>query len=42
LAVLPLSALLSLEIGASSRAQQAEMTFFVTSVGSGKGADFDG
>jgi transposase len=29
LAVLPLSALLSLEIDASSRAQQAEMTFFV-------------
>jgi len=35
-------ALLSLEIDASSRAQQVEMTFFVISVGSGKGADFGG
>jgi hypothetical protein len=35
-------ALLSLETDASSRAQQVEITFFVISVGSGKGADFGG
>ena len=40
--VLALSALLPLGLGASSQAQQTNMSFFVTSVGSGKGADLSG
>jgi len=35
-------ALLSLVLAGGARAQQSEMTFFVTSVGSGKGADLGG
>jgi hypothetical protein len=35
-------ALLALGTAGSLQAQQADMTFFVTSVGSGKGADFGG
>ena len=35
-------ALLTLGLGSGALAQQAKMTFFVTSVGSGKGADFGG
>jgi hypothetical protein len=35
-------ALLSLDLGASALAQQADMSFFITSVGSGKGADLGG
>ncbi len=35
-------ALLSLDMGASAQAQQSGMTFFITSVGSGKGADLGG
>ena len=42
LSVLALSALLPLGLGASSQAQQTNMSFFVTSVGSGKGADLSG
>jgi hypothetical protein len=37
LSVLALSALLPPGLGASSQAQQTNMSFFVTSVGSGKG-----
>jgi len=41
--VLASAALLALSLGASSQAQQASnMTFFVTSVGSGKGGDLGG
>ncbi len=36
------SSLLTLGIGGAALAQQTGMTFFVTSVGSGKGADFGG
>ncbi len=36
------AALLSLGFAAGAQAQQSKMTFFVTSVGSGKGADFGG
>ena len=35
-------ALLSLGVAASAQAQQSDMTFFITSAGSGKGADFGG
>src|SRR5205809_7337947 len=35
-------ALLILGCGGVAQAQQSTMTFFVTSTGSGKGADFDG
>ena len=42
LSVLALSVLLPLGLGASSQAQQTNMSFFVTSVGSGKGADLSG
>ena len=34
--------LLSCGFGASAHAQQANMTFFITSAGSGKGADLGG
>ena len=34
--------LMSCGFGASANAQQANMTFFITSVGSGKGADLGG
>ena len=37
-----LSALLALGVNAGASAQQANMTFFVTSAGPGKGADLDG
>lgn len=37
-----LAALFGLGLGAGAQAQQSSMTFFVTSVGSGKGADFGG
>src|SRR5438445_4103350 len=41
--VLASAAMLALSLGASSQAQQASnMTFFVTSVGSGKGGDLGG
>src|SRR5574340_179554 len=36
------AALLSLGFAAAAQAQQSKMTFFVASVGSGKGADFGG
>jgi hypothetical protein len=36
------SALLSLGFGAGAQAQKSDMTFFISSVGSGKGADFGG
>ena len=36
------SALLAVAAGGGARAQQAEMSFFVTSAGSGKGADLGG
>ena len=39
---LALSVLLPLGLGTSSQAQQTNMSFFVTSVGSGKGADLSG
>ncbi|MGC1464931.1 MAG: lectin [Pseudolabrys sp.] len=39
---LPLAACLALLIGSSAQAQQANMSFFVTSVGPGKGADLGG
>jgi len=42
LSVLALSVLLPLGLGTSSQAQQTNMSFFVTSVGSGKGADLSG
>jgi len=42
LAVFALSALLVLGVSAGSPAQQANMTFFVTSAGPGKGADLGG
>jgi len=42
LSTLALSASMSLGAGVSSHAQQANMSFFVTSVGSGKGADLGG
>jgi hypothetical protein len=42
LSVLALSVLLALGLGASSQAQQTNMSFFVTSIGSGKGADLSG
>jgi hypothetical protein len=35
-------ALLTLVSGGAAQAQQSNMTFFITSVGSGKGADFGG
>ena len=35
-------ALLSLGLSGGAQAQQSSMTFFITSVGSGKGADFGG
>ena len=38
----PTSALLALGLGAAAQAQQVEMSFFVTSVGPGKGADLGG
>jgi hypothetical protein len=41
-AAIGLSALLVLGVGAGASAQQANMTFFVTSAGSGKGADLGG
>ena len=41
-AVFGLSALLALGISAGASAQQANMTFFVTSAGPGKGADLGG
>jgi hypothetical protein len=37
-----LSALLALGVSAGALAQQANMTFFVTSAGPGKGADLGG
>lgn len=37
-----LTSAMLLPVGAGLRAQQAEMSFFVTSVGLGKGADLDG
>ncbi len=40
--MVPLTALLLLGPNAGSQAQQASMTFFVTSAGSGKGADLGG
>jgi len=42
LSVLTLSVLLPPGLGAASQAQQTNMSFFVTSVGSGKGADLSG
>jgi hypothetical protein len=42
MAVVASVALLSLGLAGSARAQQASVTFFVTSVGSGKGADLGG
>ena len=42
LATCALSALLGLGVSAGASAQQANMTFFVTSAGSGKGADLGG
>jgi hypothetical protein len=42
LSILAAGALLSLGLNASSQAQQSTMTFFVTSSGSGKGADLGG
>jgi hypothetical protein len=39
---LPLAACLALLIGSSAQGQQANMSFFVTSVGPGKGADLGG
>lgn len=40
--LLATAALLSLGIGGAAQAQQANMSFFVTSVGSGKGGDLGG
>src|SRR5256714_14527178 len=42
LSVFASAALLSLGLSGSGQSQQANMTFFVTSVGSGKGADLGG
>jgi hypothetical protein len=42
LSILALSASMSLGAGCSAQAQQTNMSFFVTSVGSGKGADLGG
>jgi hypothetical protein len=42
LSILASAALLSLSLGASTQAQQGGMSFFVTSAGSGKGADLGG
>jgi hypothetical protein len=42
LAMMPMTALLLLGTNAGLQAQQASMTFFVTSAGSGKGADLGG
>ena len=42
LSILASAALMSLSLSGSVQAQQADMTFFVTSVGSGKGADLGG
>ena len=42
LSTLALSASMSLGAGCSAQAQQTNMSFFVTSVGSGKGADLGG
>jgi hypothetical protein len=42
LSILASAALLALSLGASTQAQQGGMSFFVTSVGSGKGADLGG
>jgi len=39
---LPIAAAMALLLGASAHAQQANMSFFVTSVGGGKGADLGG
>ncbi|HVV63516.1 MAG TPA: lectin [Pseudolabrys sp.] len=39
---LPIAAAFALLFGASAHAQQANMSFFVTSVGAGKGADLGG
>ncbi|MGH6790319.1 MAG: lectin [Pseudolabrys sp.] len=39
---LPIAAALALLLGASAHAQQANMSFFVTSAGPGKGADLGG
>jgi hypothetical protein len=38
----PLAACLALFCAAPTQAQQADMTFFVTSIGEGKGADLGG
>lgn len=40
--ILASAALLAAGVGSGGRAQQTEMTFFVTSVGSGKGGDLGG
>jgi hypothetical protein len=42
LCLLASAALLAIAAGSSAQAQQANMTFFVTSVGGGKGADLGG
>jgi hypothetical protein len=42
LSILASAALLSLSLGASTQAQQGGVSFFVTSVGSGKGGDLGG
>jgi hypothetical protein len=42
LSILPPAALLALSLGASSQAQQGGVSFFVTSVGVGKGGDLGG
>ena len=41
-AIVLTAALVSCGLGVSASAQQADMTFFITSVGSGKGADLGG
>ncbi|HEX5078005.1 MAG TPA: hypothetical protein VFV80_02565 [Geminicoccaceae bacterium] len=41
-AILPAAALLTLGLAAGAQAQQGEMSFFVTSVGPGNGADLGG
>ena len=42
LSIITVAALLSLELGGSARSQQADMTFFITSAGPGKGGDLGG
>ena len=42
LCLLASAALLAIAVGSSAQAQQSNMTFFVTSVGDGKGADLGG